>query len=179
MLCLARGEASTLGATPGLTRVRALELEHAARELGVTSTLLLEHPDGALSEVDRTVLSTAVAQETTALSARGILVFDPGSVSGHPDHSAASQAGIDAATQLDLPVLGWTLPRSVAARLNDEFAAGFLGHPDEEVDLVVQVERGRQRLASLAHASQAVPTSVLRRRLELLGDHEHLRWLRR
>ncbi len=41
------------------------------------------------------------------------------------------------------------------------------------------VVRDKQRTASLAHASQAVPTSVLWRRLELLGDVEHLRWLHR
>ena len=34
-------------------------------------------------------------------------------------------------------------------------------------------------MASLAHASQAAPTSVLWRRLDLLGDVEYLRWLRR
>ena len=42
-----------------------------------------------------------------------------------------------------------------------------------------QAHRQRQIVASLAHASQAVPSSVLWRRLELLGDREHLRWLRR
>jgi uncharacterized OsmC-like protein len=34
-------------------------------------------------------------------------------------------------------------------------------------------------MASLAHASQAVPTTVLWHRLDLLGNEEHLRWLRR
>jgi hypothetical protein len=88
-------------------------------------------------------------------------------------------AALDAADELGLPVLGWTLPRAVAEQLNEELGTGFIGHAPGDVDLVVPVERDRQRVASLAHASQAVPTSVLWRRLELLGDAEHLRWLRR
>jgi hypothetical protein len=39
------------------------------------------------------------------------------------------------------------------------------------------VHRERQLQAVRAHPSQAVPGSVLWRRLELLGDREHLRWL--
>jgi hypothetical protein len=39
------------------------------------------------------------------------------------------------------------------------------------------VDRSTQRRAAAEHASQVAPTSVLWRRLELLGDHEHLRWL--
>lgn len=79
---------------------------------------------------------------------------------------------------LNLPVLGWTLPEVVAAQLNEELGASFIGHPDQDIDLRVIVDRTRQRLASRAHTSQALPTSVLWRRLELLGDTESLRWLR-
>jgi len=39
------------------------------------------------------------------------------------------------------------------------------------------VARERQVAASAAHVSQAVSTSVLWRRLELLGATEQLRWL--
>jgi hypothetical protein len=76
-------------------------------------------------------------------------------------------------------VLGWTLPTAVAEQLNAEFDTGFVGDQPDDIDLVLTVARDRQRIASLAHASQAVPTSVPWRRLELLGDTEHLRWLRR
>jgi N-acetylglucosamine malate deacetylase 2 len=43
----------------------------------------------------------------------------------------------------------------------------------------VPVDRSLQLAAVACHPSQAVPGSVLWRRLELLGDEEHLRWLRR
>lgn len=59
-------------------------------------------------------------------------------------------------------------------------AGGVTGHPDHEAAttaaLTVAV-RERQRRAIAAHASQAVPGSVLWRRLELLGPLEHLRVL--
>lgn len=48
-----------------------------------------------------------------------------------------------------------------------------------DVDLTLTVDRASQRRAVECHPSQAVPGSVLWRRLELLGPHEHLRWLRR
>jgi N-acetylglucosamine malate deacetylase 2 len=96
----------------------------------------------------------------------------------HRDHMAATAAGLLAAQMRHLPVLGWTLPKGVAVQLNQELGAGFIGHHDQDIDLRVRVDRTRQRLASHAHVSQALPGSVLWRRLELLGDTESLRWLR-
>jgi N-acetylglucosamine malate deacetylase 2 len=46
-----------------------------------------------------------------------------------------------------------------------------------EIDLCVRVDRARQRRAALMHVTQAAPTSVLWRRLQLQADREHLRWL--
>ena len=179
VLCLTRGEASTIhGVSGDLTAVRAGELEEAARALGVSDTELADHPDGALAAVDRDVLAAEVASAASRHHAEGLLVFDPSGISGHPDHVAATAAAMSAAEHDGLPVLAWTLPRAVADRLNEEFGVPFTGHDDAEIDLVLPVTRDRQRVASLAHASQAIPTSVLWRRLELLGDREHLRRLR-
>lgn len=179
VLCLTQGEASTLGAPgPNLSHLRAVELQSAARQLGIASAVLLAYPDAALAQVDPVTLAAEVLSEMDARPVQGVVVFDPTGVSGHPDHAAASRAALDAAAERGLPVLGWTLPQSVAEALNDEFAAAFIGHGRHDVDLLVAVDRERQRLASLAHASQAAPTSLLWRRLELLGDLEYLRWLR-
>ena len=178
VLCLTRGEASTIHGVAGdLTTLRAAELREAARLLGADTAILREHPDGALERVVD-ALAAEVAETAKQVGAQGLLVFDPSGVSGHPDHAAATSAALRAADALGLPVLGWTLPIEVTGQLNEEFGAGFVGHDVEAIDLVVPVDRERQRLASLAHASQAVPSSVLWRRLELLGDAEHLRWLR-
>ncbi|WP_405064940.1 PIG-L family deacetylase [Kribbella sp. NBC_01510] len=179
VLCLTHGEASTLGPAGDLAILRAAELKNAAKELGVDSAVLLDHPDGALADVGRTTLTGDVLAQIKAAGADGLLVFDPSGVSGHPDHAAATAAALAAARCVDLPVLGWTVPRTVADRLNGEFGTSFIGHDPTDIDLVLRVDRQHQRIASLAHASQAVPTTVLWHRLDLLGDEEHLRWLRR
>jgi N-acetylglucosamine malate deacetylase 2 len=180
VICLTHGEASTLHGAPGdLASLRGAELASAADMLGVTHTTLHNHPDGSLGEVPGTKLVGEVAAAADSCRAGGLLVFDVAGVTGHPDHVAATSAGLLAAEMLNLPVLGWTLPEDVAAVLNHELGSGFIGHQAENIDVRVKVDRTRQRLASRAHVSQALPSSVLWRRLELLGDTESLRWLRK
>jgi LmbE family N-acetylglucosaminyl deacetylase len=178
VLCLTHGEASSLHGAPGdLASLRGVELAAAADVLGVTRAILKDHPDGDLGDLPVAMLAAEVVAEADSCGADGLLVFDPAGVTGHPDHMAATAAGLLAAEMLNLPVLGWTLPYAVAAQLNQELGASFIGHPDQDIDLSVSVDRTRQRLASHAHKSQALPSSVLWRRLELLGDTENLRWL--
>lgn len=179
VLCLTHGEASTVHGVPGeLRSLRAAELQRAAGILGVTTATMGDHPDGSLGAA-----SVAVLDDVLAVAGRstpdGFLVFDVSGVTGHPDHVAATAAALAAAERLDVPVLAWTLPQDVAAVLNEETGASFVGVPASAIDVVVAVDRATQRLACLEHASQAVPTSILWRRLDLLGDVEHLRWLRR
>ncbi|MDN5798035.1 MAG: PIG-L family deacetylase [Intrasporangium sp.] len=179
VLCFTHGEASTVrGVSGDLATVRAAELQAAAAVLGVASAQLRDHPDGSLDAVQRQTLVEDVSQVATAAGACGLVVFDPNGITGHPDHVAATTAALEAADTLGLPVLGWTLPHAVADQLNEEYNAGFIGREAEPGDLLLPVDRVRQRAASAEHSSQAVPTSVLWRRLELLGDLEHLRWLR-
>lgn len=179
VLCLTHGEASTLHGAPGdLASLRGTELAAAAAVLGVTRAMLKDHADGDLSVLPVAMLAAEVVGAADSCGAEGFLVFDTAGVTGHPDHMAATAAGLLAAEMLNLPVLGWTLPEAVAAQLNKELGARFVGHADQEIDLYVTVDRARQRLASQAHTSQALPSSVLWRRLDLLGNNECLRWLR-
>ena len=178
VLCLTRGEASTLhGAAGDLAAVRGREFVAAARTLGVTGAVIRDFPDGGLSQVCRSALAGEVIDAARAVNAEGLVVFDPSGVTGHPDHAAATAAALLAGAGLGLPVLGWTLPAAVAHRLNNEMGAGFVGHQACEIDIELPVDRRKQTAACAAHVSQAIPTSVLWRRLELLGDTEHLRWL--
>lgn len=177
VLCLTHGEASTLGATPELASVRADELRRATLSLGARSALLRAHPDGGLAAVDTAVLDDDVAGVARSSGTDGLLVIDPSGISGHPDHQAATAAGMRTGRRLGLPVLGWTLDEPVAEQLRAETGVPFVGHPPAEVDLRIEVDRTRQRQAIACHASQAVSGSVLWRRLELQGDHETLRWL--
>jgi LmbE family N-acetylglucosaminyl deacetylase len=183
LLCLTEGERSTVGAGINLGRMRREELDAASRELGVAATVMHHHPDGDLRSVCRHVLAGEVVDEVGVVHAEGLLVFDSSGVTGHPDHVAATAAALQAAEVLDLPVLAWTIPATVAGQLNAELAGSgngrFSGRPAEDIDLEITVDRAHQVAASRAHHTQAVPTSPLWRRLELLGDKEHLRWLRR
>jgi N-acetylglucosamine malate deacetylase 2 len=180
VLCFTRGESSTLHGVPGdLASVRAAELASAARVLGVDPVRLLGYPDGALAEVDVDDLSAHVLDLAGQVGADGLLVFDADGVTGHPDHPSATLAALAAADSLGLAVLGWTVPRSVASTLNQEYVAEFTGHEPWDIDLVVTLDRTRQLAAVTCHPSQAIPGSLLWRRLDLLGDTEFLCWLRR
>ncbi|HEX3003984.1 MAG TPA: PIG-L deacetylase family protein [Angustibacter sp.] len=180
VLCLTHGEASTLHGVEGdLAAVRAEELTAAAKVLGLRDVTLLAHPDGGLAGVEPAALDAAVLRAAADVAAEGLIGFDLTGVTGHPDHAAATAAALRAAERLDVPVIGWTLPLSVAERLRREHGAPFDGHADTDIDLVVTVDRTTQLDAVGCHPSQAVPGSVLWRRLELLGDREHLRWLHR
>jgi N-acetylglucosamine malate deacetylase 2 len=178
VLCFTHGEASTLHGVDGdLRKLRAAELAEAADLLGLAGVELRGEADGGLSDVAPGHLTRAVLDLAHRTGADGLLAFDATGVTGHPDHVAATAAAVDAGRLAGLPVLGWTLPSDVADSLNAEFGAAFAGRPATQLHLVLQVERDRQLAAVRAHPSQAVPGSVLWRRLELLGDREYLTWL--
>jgi LmbE family N-acetylglucosaminyl deacetylase len=178
VLCFTHGEASTLHGVGGnLREIRQLELQEAAKALGVCDVKLAPYPDGGLGNVGFEEL-VAVARDAAALfRAEGLLAFDSSGVTGHPDHIRATEVAIKVGESERLGVLGWTLPAAVANVLQDECGASFIGHVESEMDVELVVSRIRQRAAIACHPSQAVPGSVLWRRLELLGDVEHLRWL--
>lgn len=179
VVCFTHGEASTLHGVEGdLRELRAGELAEAAHRLGLSQVTLLDEPDGALGVAGSEPLVTAVLREIDRHAADGLVVFDDTGVTGHLDHVAATRAAVAAAEGVGLPVLAWTLPEAVAGVLREEFGAPFAGRDPDGVDLVVPVDRAAQFDAVAAHPSQAVPGSVLWRRLDLLGPVEHLRWLR-
>ncbi|MDA8282670.1 MAG: PIG-L family deacetylase [Actinomycetota bacterium] len=176
-LCFTRGEASTLGTTGHpLGEIRRAELVGAAAELGIRRVELLEHPDSSLASEPLDRLAEEVAGMAAEAEADLVVVFDEDGVTGHPDHRRATEAALAGAQ--GLPVLAWTLPRSVADTLNAELGTSFRGHDEDAIDMVLRVDRTVQQRAIACHASQCADNPVLARRLALLGDHEHLRWLR-
>lgn len=178
VLCFTHGEASTLhGVAGSLRTIRAAELQAAADLLGVHAVVLCDYGDGALADLPLDVLAADVVAVGRDQAAEALLAFDSGGITGHPDHRWATRAATAAGSLLGIPVLGWSLPEEVADELNSELGTGFLGQPADRIDLTVAVDRTRQLEAVQAHASQAVPGAPLWRRLELLGDQEHLRWL--
>jgi LmbE family N-acetylglucosaminyl deacetylase len=177
ILCFTHGGASTLNQMhTDLHRVRETELRRAAAELGAAGVTLLDYPDGGLAGIAAVELAGHVADAARA-RAIGLLVFDDTGVTGHPDHRSATGAAVLAGRRAGLPVLAWTLPAAVAARLSADAGQHFAGQPPDRIDLCVRVSRERQRRAALLHASQIAAGAVLWRRLRLLGDREYLRWL--
>jgi LmbE family N-acetylglucosaminyl deacetylase/uncharacterized OsmC-like protein len=172
----AGGTSTSTGVSGDLSDLSAVEFRQAAQVLGVGAAALADHRNGHLSNSPNLVRE--VIDAASQASVDGLLVFDPSSVTGNLDHAAATSAALEAADALGLPVLGWTLPAAVADQLNHELGTTFVGTDRGAIDIVLPVDRARQHVASLAHASQAIPTGVLWRRLELLGGVEHLRWLR-
>ncbi len=178
ILCYTHGGASALNETQAdLHRARETELRQAAAELGAAGITLLDYPDGGLAGIPADQLAGHVAAAAARVNASGVLVFDDTGITGHPDHRAATGAAVLTGRQAGLPVLAWTLPAAVAARLSGETGQGFAGQPPDRIDLCLRVSRRRQRRAALLHATQISPTAVLWRRLQLLGECEHLRWL--
>lgn len=178
VLCFTQGEASSLGLSKGaLADVRRLELTEAAAALGIERVKLLDRPDGSLAGESLDGLAAEVEAMVDEVRADLLLVFDEGGVTGHSDHHRATEAALAGAP--GVPVLAWCVVRHVAEVLNAEFGVRFCGRGDEEIDLVVPVDRRAQRRAIVCHTSQSGENPVLWRRLDLLGDEEALRWLRR
>ena len=178
VLCFTRGEASTLHATAAdLAPARSAEFAAAAEELRLDRADLREYADGGLSAVPLAELAGVVLQAARTAAPSHLLAFDTGGVTGHVDHARATVAALAAAEVLGVPVLGWALPDAVARALNVEFGTAFAGRAAAEIDEVLTVDRAAQRRAIGCHASQSTTNPVLWRRLELLGDTEHLRLL--
>jgi LmbE family N-acetylglucosaminyl deacetylase len=169
VLCLTHGEASTLGATVELADVRAGELRAAAAVLGLGEVVLLDYPDGGLADVSFAVLDGEVEQRLGGADL--LVVFEPGGVTGHPDHRAATAAAERVAARHGVSVLEWGVPPDVAGALNDEVGTAFVAGTGCDIE----VERTAQLDAISCHASQAHDNPVLRRRLALLGSRERLR----
>lgn len=180
VLCFTHGEASTLGLGTGdLHGVRAGELAAAAAVLGVADAGLLDYPDGHLARIPVSQLAGHVCEQARLTGPDALLVFDEGGITGHPDHCQATAAALSAAGRENLAVIAWTIPLPVAKVLNAEFGTTFVGRPPEQVDLTITVDRAAQFEAIACHASQSAHNRVLWRRLELMGNTEHLRYLRR
>lgn len=171
-LCLTHGEASTLGAADELGALRQAELAEAARRLCVGEVDLDDSPDGGLTALPHGVLDEAV--ERWVGDAVLFVVFDPGGVTGHPDHRTASASAERVAARRGLPILERGVPPDVAATLRAELGVPFVALDGPGVSDVT-VDRDPQWTAIAAHVSQATDTPVLGRRLALQGDRERVR----
>jgi N-acetylglucosamine malate deacetylase 2 len=177
VLSLTRGAAGQAAATPDLAQTRTQELASAAAALGIERVGALDYPDGALASVPLEQLALRVHDAIASAQADLLVVFDKEGVTSHPDHQMATKAAVAAAPAAGLPVLAWTLPEDVAKALDQEFNTTFVGRDAHSLDVTIEVDRSRQWTAITRHYSQTKQFPVVARRLQLLGNREHLRWL--
>lgn len=185
----AGSDVSVLSLTPGarytdspvagdLVPLRRAQLAAAGAVLGVSRVELRDYPDGHLDEVSQHLLVEDVVGAIDTWAPEGLLVLDPGGVNGRRDHVLATEAALEAATRAGISVLAWGLPPDVASALNEETGTTAFT-PVGPGSFAVPVDRERQRLATLTYAHDAAADTLGWRRLQLLGDTERLRWLRR
>jgi LmbE family N-acetylglucosaminyl deacetylase len=75
-----------------LQAVRERELEAAGKELGLTETRCLDHPDGGLSELDGRALVALAAELLDEVDPDVVITFGPDGFSGHADHVVVGAA---------------------------------------------------------------------------------------
>ena len=135
-----------------------------ARATRITDGMLLAAAEAVAGTADTSGAGASLLPRVADLRATSAVV-------------AATQAAVQVGRRSGVDVVAWTLPESVTRQLDDDGFHGFVGVPDSAVDVIVEIDRAAQLAAVQEHPSQAVPGSPLWRRLELLGDREHLRYL--
>lgn len=102
-----RGEQPGSPDHPGpdaVAAIRSAELEAAARTLGVSECVVLDHADGALAQVPAPALVREIAGHVRRIRPDVVVTFAPDGAYGHPDHIAISQtttAAVVAAASAD------------------------------------------------------------------------------
>ena len=178
LLCLTRGEASTVNSTwsARLEAVRPWELQLAASVLGISQVTVASYPDGDLGRQPEPELRNRIGRAIRQHAADLVLVIDPAARDADDDGTVMDDAVMDdaavaavactAAQRAGVPVLARTGP---PGRVAGAWAID-LG-PD------AGTARAIQKAAVAAHESQSPALPPLIRRLDRLDGREHLRWL--
>ncbi len=173
LVCCTHGEASTLGATADLGEQRRLELVQAGTALGLAEVTLLDLPDGGVAAVPAEELDAAI--DVRVGDATLLVMFEPGGVTGHPDHRAVTASAMRIAARRRLATLEWGVSPEVATALRAELGAPF-GPLEGDGCADVVVDRQVQLQAIACHHTQSADNPVLHRRLELQADRERVRY---
>lgn len=104
LLCVTRGEAGER--TPGcrddvaLSTIRRGELHEAAQLLGIQDVTLLDHPDGALPDVDWNVFRQEMVVAIRHFQPDVVVTFGADGLYWHPDHIFVHERVTEAVRQL-------------------------------------------------------------------------------
>jgi LmbE family N-acetylglucosaminyl deacetylase len=109
-------------------RVRLQELHNAARVLGVTDLVVLEHEDGMLPWIDAERLESDILGTIRRLRPDVVVTFGEDGLYGHPDHIAIHERATAAVAALgaDAPALYYvTMPGGRMKAVVQHVAAAF------------------------------------------------------
>ena len=134
--------------------------------------ILRDLRDGTIGALPPAALDLVV--EEAVNDAATLVVFEPGGVTGHPDHRTTTKAAQRVASDHGLAVLEWGVDPEVATQLNAELGTTFVALEGEGVDELV-VDRSTQHAAIACHESQVGGYRVVVRRLGLEGDVQRVR----
>jgi len=115
LLCATRGERGP-GSEPGLGETRTRELQAAARVLGISDLIQLDHPDGMLAWADASALEADIRDAIRRIRPEVVITFGEDGLYWHPDHVAIHESTTAAVAALDplndvVPVLYYvTMP---------------------------------------------------------------------
>jgi N-acetyl-1-D-myo-inositol-2-amino-2-deoxy-alpha-D-glucopyranoside deacetylase len=91
LLCLTHGEHGPGHEDDGLRDIRASELQEASRILGIHDVVVLDHEDGMLPWIDKTLLEADILRAIHRLQPHLVVTFDEDGLYWHPDHVAVHE----------------------------------------------------------------------------------------
>jgi LmbE family N-acetylglucosaminyl deacetylase len=192
VLCATRGEAGP-GNGVGLGETRTRELEAAARTLGVTDVVVLDHPDGMLPWENAAALDANIHGTLERIHPDVVVTFDEDGLYWHPDHIAIHErtTAVITACGESAPALYYvTVPQgrmravfeTAARRASGRAPSAILGITDADAfgamapPPTLVIEAGTFAVRKLAaircHRSQLVDDA-----LDLLSDDDATRLL--
>lgn len=172
-LAFTRGEAAPHNDTAErLESVRLWEFERATSVLRLAHRTLADYPDGRLHRFPVERLAEHVARAVRRWEVDLIVTID-----GRIAERSAAHAAVRAGRECGVPVLGWTVPHSVARAVSRASGLAITGDAYGRIDFELRVDRGPQRRGMAEHRSQSPGDAVHLARLAVQGDREWLRWL--
>lgn len=167
VLTATRGGAGSCGNPPlctpdELPALREGELRCACSALGLEPPILLDYPDGSLSEIDSETILAEILAVVHRFHPQVILSFGPDGLSGHSDHIAIGQWATEVFHRSQGVKALYTLavPQSLATKLG---MTQIHAVPDESITIEVDVsEVWQAKLAAIrCHRTQLAESPIL------------------
>ena len=160
LLTLTRGEATKQRHVYGysleeMAATRFEEMQGVARALDLSGMMVLDFPDGGLSELDPRALEQVVVREVAAVRPHVMVTYAAHGISGHPDHLAIHPVvkRVFCSSRDRSPWLQRLALFTLKEQGRPERPAHLKGSPPKAVDCIVRfTDEDRARAASALDA---------------------------